>query len=208
MSQKDHCINNEKKQVIIAGLQLTKILCERVNDKSKPIPLSHISKEPATTIYKTENEQVYRVNIMAHLPNNLSPIERHSETCNYIVSGKHQVPTAGIILDNNDEIFLNYNGVSNVLTSVDKEVILCRDFRIEFDCNDPIVEEFDLYSIQFEYKLEPTMQRFDSKLASSANESSTPTVNGQLWPTTGGRPRVVGQSWPLPVDPSLTRGGR
>jgi hypothetical protein len=155
MSQNDHCTNNEKKQVIIAGLQLTKILCERVNDKSKPIPLSHISKEPATTIYKTENEQVYRVNIMAHLPNNLSPLERHSETCNYIESGKRQVPTAGIILDNNDEIFLNYNGVSNVLTSVDKEVILCRDFRIEFDCNDPIIEKFDLYSIQFEYKLLP-----------------------------------------------------
>ncbi|WP_346882194.1 hypothetical protein [uncultured Algibacter sp.] len=133
-----------KHNITIAGLSLSTKFCHKINKEQ--IKSIYISEEPLTTIYKSQQEGAYTVNIVAYVPTSLKNLKD-------INLG------SGIFLNEEKTLFLNYNGVSNVNTSVQKTndsgVLLCREFNVEYDCDDQVLENYNLYHIQFDYKLLP-----------------------------------------------------
>lgn len=87
------------------------------------------------------NATPYKITVLAYLPsgNTLNPVEN----------------TSGLSLQGN-EIYLNYYGIKSV-EILNKEggtgTIQCRDFQLEFNC-DETATEYDLYYVQFTYKIE------------------------------------------------------
>jgi len=131
-----------KNKITIAGLSITLNFCHRIN--KEPIKSVFTSDEPLATIYKSQKKDTYTVNIVAHIP----------------VSTKNLTETnlgSGLFLDKNKTLFLNYNGVNNIDTSIFKSdqtgILLCRDFGIEYNSQDTIIEDYNLYHIQFDYNL-------------------------------------------------------
>ncbi|CAM1334591.1 hypothetical protein [Tenacibaculum aestuariivivum] len=87
------------------------------------------------------NSTPYTVTVLAYLPDNttLNPINN----------------TSGLQLQGN-EIYLNYYGI-NPVSILNKEggvdIVQGRDFRVEFNIEE-VAANFDLYYIQFTYKVE------------------------------------------------------
>ncbi len=105
------------------------------------IPQGRIPEGPLVNISDVENSTAtpYMVTILAYIPDNdLSTPDN----------------TSGILLEGN-KIYLNYYGVIEV-EYVNKsgvtEQLKCRDFRIEYNCEDK-ASFYDLYYIQFNYQL-------------------------------------------------------
>ena len=122
----------KKNKITIAGISITINFCHKVNKEN--IDSVYISQEPLVTVYKTEQEDTYRVNIIAHIPTKLKSFNDMNLGSNIFLDEKHN-------------LFLNYNGVSNVSTSIhnnDSGIVLCREFNIEYECNDQIVKNYDL----------------------------------------------------------------
>lgn len=128
---------------IIAGVNITINFCKKVN--GEPIDNLYRSKEPSVSIYKSENEGAFTVNIMAFLPTKLKELPEETLNSGLILEDTHKKPS----------LFLSYNGVVEVGTSVDKggDLLLCREFNVEYDSTEKMVEQYHLYHIQFEYKL-------------------------------------------------------
>ena len=86
------------------------------------------------------NDTPYTVTVLAYLPDNpLQPVEN----------------TNGIPLQGN-QIYLNYYGINPVKISNKQggtETVDGREFRVEFNC-DEVADKFDLYYVQFTYKVE------------------------------------------------------
>lgn len=132
-----------KSTTTIAGLSIALKFCKKVNDE--PIHSIFASPEPLVTIYDNQNVNAYTVNIAVHVPENLEPLNDAN------LAG-------GLFLTENKDLYLSYNGVRNVDTSVFKfedGILLCRDFAVEYDSKEQLVENYDLYYIQFDYKLLP-----------------------------------------------------
>jgi hypothetical protein len=130
-----------KNKTTIAGISITINFCRKINKEK--IDLVYISQEPLATIYKGQQEGTYTVNIITHIPTLLK-----------YLSGMNL--GSGIFLNKEKDLFLNYNGVTNISTSIhnnDSGIILCRDFNIEYDCKDQVIENYDMYHVQFNYKL-------------------------------------------------------
>ena len=133
-----------KSTTTIAGLSIAIKFCHKINNE--PIKSVYTSEEPLVTIYDNQNSNTYTVNLAVHIPEDLEPMDELD------LSG-------GLFLDENKELFLSYNGVRNVDTSVyksqDAGTLLCRDFAVEYDSKEQIVENYNLYFVQFDYKLLP-----------------------------------------------------
>lgn len=131
-----------KNKITIAGLSATINFCNKLNND--PVKSIYISQEPLATIYGSQKDDTYTVNIIAHIPVNLNKLNETNVN-------------SGLFLNKEKTLFLNYNGVCNIDTSVQKQdgsgVLLCRDFNIEYDSNEPVVDYYDIYQAQFDYKL-------------------------------------------------------
>ncbi|GAA3630653.1 hypothetical protein [Flavivirga jejuensis] len=129
-----------KNVTTLAGISITLNFSNKLNDT--PIKSVYTSSEPLVSIYKTQTEGAYTVNIIARVP--LSVISLQN-SCTPLSSG--------LFLNNEKTLFLNYNGVSNISTSVNKpnEILLCRTFSVVYDSETKVNEDYDLYHIQFNY---------------------------------------------------------
>ncbi|GAA4271037.1 hypothetical protein U6A24_03985 [Aquimarina gracilis] len=150
--------------ITIAGISFTLNFCHKTNDT--PIPSNFISKQPIANIYKSSissDLKKYIVNIVAHLPENLQSLADLNLS-------------SGLFLNEDKTIFFNYSGVSKVTTAVDKSdngVLLCREFNIEYDCEDEHeqIKNYNLYHIQFEYELLPkSFQSVEAIIVHDINE--------------------------------------
>lgn len=91
----------------------------------------------------------YTVTVLAYIPSNqpLNPVDN----------------TSGLQLQSN-QIYLNYYGTANMQTLNRQgawDTVLCRDFRVEFNCNEQ-ASQYDLYYIQFSYQLDPGTDSVDA----------------------------------------------
>lgn len=139
------------KSTNIAGLQITDFQCNQLNEKH--INIDNIAKEPLTTIYKNsevDDSSSYTVNIVAYIPHKIKNMEE-----------KHL--QSGFFLNSEKTIFLNYNGVLDVNTPIEKDnnnkALICRNFNIEFEYDKKNAKHFDAYQIKFDYKLTNTKQQ-------------------------------------------------
>lgn len=105
------------------------------------IPAANKPSGPLVNISDVEggNGTPYMLTVLAYLPSNtLNPVEN----------------TSGLPLKGNT-IYLNYNGITpvNILNKKGgTTTIQCRDFRVEFNCEEETTE-YDLYYVQFTYKI-------------------------------------------------------
>ncbi|WP_422090119.1 hypothetical protein [Tenacibaculum ovolyticum] len=105
------------------------------------IPAANKPSGPLVNISDVEggNNTPYTVTVLAYLPSNtLNPVEN----------------TNGLQLKE-DLIYLDYYGIT-ATTILNKEggtaTIQCRDFRVEFNCEEEATE-YDLYYVQFTYQI-------------------------------------------------------
>lgn len=105
------------------------------------IPAANKPSGPLVNISDVEggNGTPYMMTVLAYLPSNtLNPVEN----------------TSGLPLKG-DTIYLNYYGITPT-TILKKDgttgTIQCRDFRVEFNCDEETTE-YDLYYVQFTYKI-------------------------------------------------------
>jgi hypothetical protein len=105
------------------------------------IPAANKPSGPLVNISDVEggNNTPYTLTVLAYLPSNtLNPVEN----------------TTGLALKE-DLIYLDYYGITavNVLNKEgNTTTIQCRDFRVEFNCEEEAAE-YDLYYVQFTYKI-------------------------------------------------------
>lgn len=96
------------------------------------------------------------VTVLAYLPDNtLNPVDN----------------TNGLQLQGN-EIYLNYYGVvpTKILNKDGGyDTVSCRDFRVEFNC-DEVASQYDLYYVQFVYQLDEGTPSVDMILVRSEND--------------------------------------
>ncbi|GGX30304.1 hypothetical protein [Aquimarina muelleri] len=126
----------------IAGIHLTLNFCKKINEI--PISLKYISNEPVVNIYKSINRKSYVVNIMSYIPLNPKSLS--------------EIPLeSGLYLDEEKKLFLSYTGVNNIDTAITNSknngTLLCRVFNIVYDHDNTVHDHYNLYHIQFEYKL-------------------------------------------------------
>ena len=126
-------------KLTIAGIYLETHFCNKLNEQ--PIGMKYISAEPIVNIYKGNNKKSLIVNVVSYIPVDLKPLT--------------ETPlNSGLFLNDDHSLFLNYSGVSNILTEVDNGNMLCRVFNIVYDNESWTTnDKYDAYHIQFEYKL-------------------------------------------------------
>ncbi|CAM1358534.1 conserved hypothetical protein [Tenacibaculum sediminilitoris] len=122
------------------------------------INAGEIASGPLTNISSNENSGAsdYTVTTVAYIPSNkLNPVTNQN----------------GLQLQK-DEIYLNYYGVKQVKV-LDKNgstvTYLCRDFRVEFNCDEE-ASQYDLYYVQFTYVLEAGTEPVDMIFVRDDNE--------------------------------------
>ena len=105
------------------------------------IPAANKPSGPLVNISDVEsgNDTPYMLTVLAYLPSNtLNSVEN----------------TSGLPLKG-DKIYLNYYGITPT-TILKKDgttgTIDCRDFRVEFNCEEETTE-YDLYYVQFTYQI-------------------------------------------------------
>ncbi|WBX71522.1 hypothetical protein [Tenacibaculum retecalamus] len=105
------------------------------------IPAANKPSGPLVNVSEFEkgNNVPYILTVLAYLPSNtLNPVEN----------------TSGLPLKGNT-IYLNYYGIKPT-TILKKDgttgAIQCRDFRVEFNCDEETTE-YDLYYVQFTYQI-------------------------------------------------------
>jgi hypothetical protein len=126
-------------EITLAGLDFVINFCNKIN--AQPIPLAEVPQQSLANIYANpQGERHYIVNIISFLPLKLDLLENTS---------------SGLFLNEEKTIFFNYNGVTDVKTSIHTEngLVVSRDFNIVYDSTDPIPSEFDMYHIQIDYKI-------------------------------------------------------
>ncbi|WP_438422341.1 hypothetical protein [Aquimarina macrocephali] len=126
-------------KITLAGLDFVINFCNKIN--TQPIPLAEIPQQSLANIYANpKGERHYIVNIISFLPLKLDPVKNAS---------------SGLFLNEEKTIFFNYNGVTDIKTSIHTEsgLVVSRDFNIVYDSTDPIPSEFNMYHIQIDYKI-------------------------------------------------------
>ncbi|MGG8495229.1 hypothetical protein ACQY1Q_02325 [Tenacibaculum sp. TC6] len=126
--------------VSVNGLTLSLVDFKKFDTNIEP---EYRPQGPLVNISALENGDnvPYTVTVLAYLPGSqpLNPVEN----------------TSGLPLFE-DKIYLDYYGpiTVNALNKNNEPIpILCRDFRVEFNCSEEAVN-YDLYYIQFTYELE------------------------------------------------------
>ncbi|MDX8554595.1 hypothetical protein MK851_13305 [Tenacibaculum sp. 1B UA] len=121
------------------------------------ISVDNIPKGPLVNMSGLEGStsNPFTVTVLAYLPDNpLKPIEN----------------TTGLQLQGN-EIYLNYYGIIPVQIP-NKEggynMVSCRDFRVDFNC-DQVASQYDLYYIEYIYELEEGTELADMILVRNNN---------------------------------------
>ena len=124
---------------------------------------------------------------------NMSRIEEGNSTTPYTVTVLAYLPdnplnsvdnTSGLQLQGN-EIYLNYYGVTPTrILNKDGgyDTVSCRDFRVEFNC-DEVASQYDLYYVQFAYQLDEGTPSVDMILVRNENddpETDRGTVTGPI----------------------------
>ncbi|CAL2079363.1 conserved protein of unknown function [Tenacibaculum sp. 190524A02b] len=108
--------------------------------ENKPTgPLVNVSDLEGTT------DTPYTVTVLAYVPSN--PEGGFGSVKN----------RSGLQLPANFELFLNYDGVEVVTTTdrnKNRQLVDCRNFLVEYSCNETQFDAYDLYYIQFEYLLD------------------------------------------------------
>lgn len=131
-----------KLQKTIAGIFIDISFCNKVN--AQPINLKNTSKEPLVNIYEIDNKGIYTVNILSHVPQNLNQINDIDVE-------------SGLFLNEDKTLVLNYGGISSIETSVTNDStngkLPSRSFDIDYNCPDKDYQNFDLYHIQFNYRM-------------------------------------------------------
>lgn len=149
----------------IAGLEISEPICIKVNEKHN-IPSIYTSEEPLTTISKSSKcDHTYTVNIMAHIPSELTSLKHlnlHSGFNLKVINAK-QLKEDDFNAKDDKMLFLNYNGIESINTSIKKNQnnnsVICRSFNLIYDCENIIHKNYDLYHIKFDYKLTTTNQQ-------------------------------------------------
>lgn len=147
-------------KVTIAGVSITLNFCKKINET--PIPSDFRSKQPIVNIYKnTTDQDIYVVNIVSYLPESLKALTDMDLN-------------SGLILNKDATLFLSYTGVNIIKTSINKPdngALLCREFNILYDFEDTYSENYNLYHIQFDYKLLSTnFQSVEAIIVHDINE--------------------------------------
>ncbi|MCT4699360.1 hypothetical protein [Tenacibaculum haliotis] len=140
------------------GVTLTLIKFEKFETN---IPVENKPTGPLVNISGAEgnNNTPYAVTVLAYLPDTtiLSPINN----------------TTGLQLQGN-EIYLNYYGI-NPVSILNKQgggdIVQGRDFRIDFNIEE-VAANFDLYYVQFTYKVEEKGASADVIWVRDENESN------------------------------------
>ncbi|RBW56701.1 hypothetical protein DS884_14690 [Tenacibaculum sp. E3R01] len=159
-------------QITTSGITLT---LKDFKEFDTNIPAANKPKGPLVNISAIENgdNKPYTVTVLAYLPGNqvLNPLPAGSRT-------DLKMP--------NKEIYLNYYGpVTMNLVGRDGEPVstLCRDFRVEFNCDDKDVQVYDLYYIQFTYQLDegtPSVDAICVRDQDDDPETDRGTVTGPI----------------------------
>lgn len=150
-----------KKNVTIAGLDFTLNFCKKIGEenikpsKKNPVP------QPMVNVSASKKGKVFTVNILGFVPN--TPLES--------LEGKNLI--SGLQLNEENTLFLNYDGVSAIETDIngpENGVVICRDFNFEYDCPENEYEDYILYHTQFTYSLVPkNFQSVDAIMVSDVN---------------------------------------
>ncbi|WGH76761.1 hypothetical protein P8625_06290 [Tenacibaculum tangerinum] len=163
---------NNSNPVSVNGVTLTLEDFKKLNIN---IAAADIASGPLTNISSSEmtGTTTYTVTAVAYIPSNqLNPVSNQS----------------GLPLQK-DDIYLNYYGVINV-NVLDKNgnpvTYSCRDFRVEFNC-DEIADTYDLYYVQFTYTLEEGTEPVDMIYVRDDNEDPETDRGTVSVPTTGGQ---------------------
>jgi hypothetical protein len=123
------------------GVTLTLVDFKKFNNAN--IDAQYRASGPLVNVSGVEggNTTPFTVTVMAYIPSNqpLNPVDN----------------TSGLSLQGN-QIYLNYYGTMNMqILNKDGglDTVSCRDFRVEFNCNEQ-ASQYDLYYIQFTYQLD------------------------------------------------------
>ncbi len=141
--------------VTVEGLKLT---LRNFNKLDKWVQSDQVPTGPLVNISDIEGttDTPYTVTVLAYLPDNkLNKVEN----------------TSGLSLQS-DLIYLNYYGgvVVKTTNKGGEEVdLLCRDFRVEYNCKEKS-PKFNLYYIQFEYQLLPGTPSVDAIIVRDDDE--------------------------------------
>ena len=129
-------------RITIGGIDLTMRFCRKINQDS--VPVNYISSEPIINMYESDSRKSFVVNIVSCLPAKLKSLSK-------------MVLHSGLFLDDDKNIFLGYAGVNNIKTAISTHEnsgsTSCRVFNIIYDNKSLMNDYYDLYHIQFEYKL-------------------------------------------------------
>ncbi len=149
----------------IAGLEISEPICIKLNEKHS-IPSIYTSEEPLTTISKSSKcDNTYTVNIMAHIPCELTSLETLDLQSGFDLKtiNTKQLKEDDFNAKDDKMLFLNYNGIESINTSIKKNQnnnsVICRSFNLIYDCENIIHKNYDLYHIKFDYKLTTTNQQ-------------------------------------------------
>jgi len=141
------------------------------------IPASEVPSGPLVSmsdIVTTSLPNHYTVTVLAYLPSGKT-FKKVDETKKNGVSLKEEI------------IYLNYYGAT-VVTTVDRngnrDLSLCRDFRIEYNCEEG-ADEFDVYYLQFNYALDAGALSVDSILVREVNDDPETDRGTVTTPVTG-----------------------
>lgn len=149
-----------KQNVTIAGVDLTLNFCKQIGketlqpSKKNPVP------QPMVNVFSNKKGTLFTVNILSFIPD----VALESLADKNLVSG--------LQLNEENTLFLNYNGVSSIETSVSTEngILVCRDFNLEYACPENEYEDYILYHTQFTYSLVPKdFQSVDAIVVSDVN---------------------------------------
>jgi len=141
------------------GIELQLVSFDKFNAN---IPATDVPSGPLVSMSDLKeqgSQSYYTVTILAYLPS--------GKVFNDVNEGKMN----GVSLLGN-KIYLNYYGVT-VATSLDRnenrELSQCRDFRIEYNCEEG-AKEFDVFYLQFNYSLDRGTLSADAVLVREVND--------------------------------------
>ncbi|MGB0838137.1 MAG: hypothetical protein ACPGRE_08555 [Flavobacteriaceae bacterium] len=145
-----------KTNTSIGGVKIHVNFSTQVN--ADPISDHFASNEPVVNIVKGSSSDSYLVNIMAFVPKELDALQEDGLA-------------SGLFLNEEQSLFLSYNGARNYKTSIQEMDTLVRDFGLEYRNTQADPTEFNLIHVQFQYSFEfPNMESCSAALVRVVNE--------------------------------------
>lgn len=143
--------------VTVDGVTLTLVKVQKFNNAN--LPVANIASGPLVNTSSTENNNSspFTVTVLAYIPSN--------QQMNAVDN------TSGLSLQGN-QIYLNYYGTVN-MNVLNKnggtDTVLCRDFRVEYNCDEGATT-YDLLYLQFQYSLEAGTPSVDAICVRDQND--------------------------------------